>query len=308
MDWLPSHQPARCVEFELKPFTGHFPKRVWPSDLSFGIPCRRSVCPEIYLPTAYTRDRPWADVQSTSLDPCFSSHAVSGWPSHPLTPSSPSPEYLQVSHPPSPKQSHPQPSPDIFVKQVRGSKMSMFGVAVVVAPAVAPVFCGLIVSHTSWRVLFWLILGMAGLQLVMFFFLVPEPSGIHLPAVGSADSGDNLEYETKAVEDRIESSISNRGLGKSPVRSAPARAAGQSYTGSLTVQSPHAQMDRGLGERERRGREEKSIQARMQRQLRPRALPLLPKQTTYMQPTRLNTSSLRAFNWMRLQAFTWTCG
>jgi len=29
-----------------------------------------------------------------------------------------------------------------------------------------------------------------------------EPSGIHLPAVGSADSGDNLEYETKAVEDR----------------------------------------------------------------------------------------------------------
>ncbi|WRT64448.1 uncharacterized protein IL334_001380 [Kwoniella shivajii] len=63
---------------------------------------------------------------------------------------------------------------DIFVKEVRGSKMSMFGVAVVIAPAVGPIFCGAIVENTSWRVLFWFILGLAVIQFLAFFFIVPE--------------------------------------------------------------------------------------------------------------------------------------
>ncbi|BGP44660.1 hypothetical protein JCM10450v2_000474 [Rhodotorula kratochvilovae] len=63
---------------------------------------------------------------------------------------------------------------DIYVKEVRGSKMSMFATAVVIAPAVAPVFSGLIVNSLAWHVLFWLVLGLAGLQLALFFFIVPE--------------------------------------------------------------------------------------------------------------------------------------
>lgn len=63
---------------------------------------------------------------------------------------------------------------DIFVKQVRGSKISMYAVAVVIAPAVSPIFCALVVQSHSWRVLFWIILGMAGLQLALFFAFVPE--------------------------------------------------------------------------------------------------------------------------------------
>ena len=63
---------------------------------------------------------------------------------------------------------------DIFIKQVRGSKMSMYGVAVVMAPALAPVFCGLIVNASSWRNIFWFNTGLAALQLVLFFFFVPE--------------------------------------------------------------------------------------------------------------------------------------
>jgi MFS family permease len=86
---------------------------------------------------------------------------------------------------------------DIFVKDIRGHKMSMFGVAVIIAPVVAPFICGLVVSgkevtsgrswnglahHQSpaqirtrpWQDLFWIVLGLAGLQLAMFFLLVPE--------------------------------------------------------------------------------------------------------------------------------------
>ncbi|ORY73633.1 major facilitator superfamily domain-containing protein [Leucosporidium creatinivorum] len=63
---------------------------------------------------------------------------------------------------------------DMTVKSKRGDKMSMFGTAVVIAPAVAPLFCGLIINSASWRCLFWLILGLACLQLALFFFIVPE--------------------------------------------------------------------------------------------------------------------------------------
>lgn len=73
-------------------------------------------------------------------------------------------------------------------RAVRGSKMSMFGTAVVVAPAVAPVFSGLIVNSLSWRILFWLVLALAGLQLVLFFFVVPETLWIPTPTVDEAPS------------------------------------------------------------------------------------------------------------------------
>lgn len=42
---------------------------------------------------------------------------------------------------------------DIYVREVRGDKMSVFGVAVVISPAVAPLFSGLIISHTTWHTL-----------------------------------------------------------------------------------------------------------------------------------------------------------
>lgn len=63
---------------------------------------------------------------------------------------------------------------DIFIKEVRGHKMSMYAVAVVIAPAVAPLFSGIIVAKTNWHVLFWLVLGLAGVQCLLYFFIVPE--------------------------------------------------------------------------------------------------------------------------------------
>lgn len=63
---------------------------------------------------------------------------------------------------------------DIFIKEVRGHKMSMYAVAVVIAPAVAPLFSGIIVAKTNWHVLFWLVLGLAVVQCLLYFFVVPE--------------------------------------------------------------------------------------------------------------------------------------
>ncbi|WVW83541.1 hypothetical protein I302_105562 [Kwoniella bestiolae CBS 10118] len=105
---------------------------------------------------------------------------------------------------------------DIFVKEVRGSKMSMFAVAVVIAPAIGPIFCGLIVENTTWRVLFWLILGLAVVQLAAFFFIVPEtlwieteetPMGVALTNTGSElqqVSSDGKDYDSKAITEHVE--------------------------------------------------------------------------------------------------------
>lgn len=63
---------------------------------------------------------------------------------------------------------------DIYVPQVRGAKMSIFAVPTVLGPVIAPIFAAGIVQHHSWRNLFWFNLGLAGLQLLLMIFFVPE--------------------------------------------------------------------------------------------------------------------------------------
>lgn len=63
---------------------------------------------------------------------------------------------------------------DIYPKHVRGDKLSVFGVAVVIAPAVSPLIGSLVVNTHEWQIIYWIVLGLAGLQFAMFFLLVPE--------------------------------------------------------------------------------------------------------------------------------------
>ncbi|EJT49814.1 hypothetical protein A1Q1_01040 [Trichosporon asahii var. asahii CBS 2479] len=63
---------------------------------------------------------------------------------------------------------------EIYVPQMRGSKMSIFGVAVVIGPVIVPIFAAAIVEHHSWRNLFWFNLGLAALQFLLILFFVPE--------------------------------------------------------------------------------------------------------------------------------------
>lgn len=80
---------------------------------------------------------------------------------------------------------------DIFLPSVIGSKMAVYVVAIVCAPAMAPFFCGLIVHAGSWRNLFWFILGLGGLQLILYFFLVPETQWVEdTTAIPQSVTGD----------------------------------------------------------------------------------------------------------------------
>ncbi|BEJ12983.1 hypothetical protein CspHIS471_0301570 [Cutaneotrichosporon sp. HIS471] len=83
---------------------------------------------------------------------------------------------------------------DIFPPAVIGQKMSMYVVAIITAPAVAPFFCGLIV-RSSWRNLFWFVLGLGGLQLILFFFFVPETQWVEdsTPPTSVSENKD-IEY------------------------------------------------------------------------------------------------------------------
>jgi len=99
---------------------------------------------------------------------------------------------------------------DIFVKNIRGHKMSMFGVAVIIAPVVAPFICGLVINSRPWQDLFWIVLGLAGLQLAMFFLLVPETLWIEDTAPASHEHAAtemqpvpaDHDVKSKSFEDR----------------------------------------------------------------------------------------------------------
>lgn len=64
---------------------------------------------------------------------------------------------------------------DIYPKENRGDKMAWYGLAVIIAPSLSPLICGLIVNAgLSWRIVYWVVFAVAGVQLLLFVFLVPE--------------------------------------------------------------------------------------------------------------------------------------
>lgn len=63
---------------------------------------------------------------------------------------------------------------DIYPKEVRGSKLSTYGLAVIIAPAISPLICSLVVNEHDWPIVYWIVLAFGGLQFLLFFFLVPE--------------------------------------------------------------------------------------------------------------------------------------
>ena len=57
-----------------------------------------------------------------------------------------------------------------FPVEKRGSAMGVFGLVMVVAPAIGPTLSGSIVEHYSWRVLFWIVLPVALIPLALGIF------------------------------------------------------------------------------------------------------------------------------------------
>jgi MFS family permease len=68
---------------------------------------------------------------------------------------------------------------DIFDQRRRGTAVGFFMVGSVLGPAVGPLIGGIIVSFTTWRVIFWVQTGMVGMGLLLSFFFVPSIAQPH---------------------------------------------------------------------------------------------------------------------------------
>ncbi|KAI1416192.1 MFS general substrate transporter [Hypoxylon sp. FL1857] len=63
---------------------------------------------------------------------------------------------------------------DIYRPTERGTATGWFMSGTLVGPALGPFIGGIIVTYTSWRVIFWLQTGLAGVAAVGSYFLLPE--------------------------------------------------------------------------------------------------------------------------------------
>lgn len=72
--------------------------------------------------------------------------------------------------------------------------MAIFGVACILSPAISPLIGGLVIEYQhKWQIIYWIVLGFAGLQLLMFIFLVPETLWVEDPTAPQAV--DTLQVE-----------------------------------------------------------------------------------------------------------------
>lgn len=63
---------------------------------------------------------------------------------------------------------------DIYQPEERGRALGVFLSGTLVGPSVAPLLGGLVVTFTTWRVIYWVIAGLGGLSVVLIFFFLPE--------------------------------------------------------------------------------------------------------------------------------------
>lgn len=63
---------------------------------------------------------------------------------------------------------------DIYRPTERATAMGWFLSGTLIGPAIGPFLGGIIVTYTSWRVIFWVQTGLSGLAVLGTFFLLPE--------------------------------------------------------------------------------------------------------------------------------------
>lgn len=63
---------------------------------------------------------------------------------------------------------------DIYRPTERATAMGWFMSGTLIGPAIGPFIGGIIVTYTSWRVIFWVQTGLSGMATLGAFFLLPE--------------------------------------------------------------------------------------------------------------------------------------
>jgi MFS family permease len=69
---------------------------------------------------------------------------------------------------------------DIYSPTTRATAMGWFLSGALIGPAFGPFISGIIVTYTSWRVIFWLQSGLSGLATVLVIFFLPETIHVKL--------------------------------------------------------------------------------------------------------------------------------
>lgn len=63
---------------------------------------------------------------------------------------------------------------DVFHPSERGRALSVFMTGILVGPSVAPLLGGVVITYTSWRVIFWVLTGLSAVSSVLVIFFLPE--------------------------------------------------------------------------------------------------------------------------------------
>lgn len=63
---------------------------------------------------------------------------------------------------------------DIFHPSERGRALGVFMTGILVGPSVAPLLGGVVITYTSWRVIFWVLTGLCAVSSALIVFLLPE--------------------------------------------------------------------------------------------------------------------------------------
>lgn len=63
---------------------------------------------------------------------------------------------------------------DVYHPTERGRALSIFMLGILVGPSVAPLLGGVVITYTSWRVIFWVMTALSGAASLMVIFFLPE--------------------------------------------------------------------------------------------------------------------------------------
>ncbi|KAH8171510.1 major facilitator superfamily protein [Sarocladium implicatum] len=63
---------------------------------------------------------------------------------------------------------------DVYHPTERGRALGAFLSGLLIGPSIAPLLGGAVITFTTWRVIYWVMTGLAGLATVMVIFLLPE--------------------------------------------------------------------------------------------------------------------------------------
>ena len=63
---------------------------------------------------------------------------------------------------------------DIFHPTERGRALGAFLSGLLIGPCIAPLLGGVVITFTTWRIIYWVLTGLTGLATVMIVFLLPE--------------------------------------------------------------------------------------------------------------------------------------